>query len=97
MTNSILIDADLLLLKLQEDLPSFVQTYIEKKRKHIQATRKYALKDPSRTRGYANDYYNRNKDNPEFRQKMRERALNYYYNKKSKNQLNNNIHSIPSN
>ena len=75
-------DKNSILIKIQEDLPSFVSTYIEKKQKHTLATRKYALKDPTRTRGYAKNYYHKNKNNPDFKQNMRERALKYYYNKK---------------
>ena len=75
-----------LTIEIQENLPAFINKYIENKKKHLQATRKYALNDPARTRAYANAYYNKNKDDPAFKQKVRERALKYYYEKKCKTQ-----------
>jgi hypothetical protein len=61
------------------------------KQRIYQSTRKYALADPERTRSYSRKYYNKNKDDPEFRKKVREQALKSYYKKKEINLANNNI------
>lgn len=68
--------------QIQNNLDGFVKEMVDKKKKHAKITRQYALDNPERTRRYANNYYHRNKDDPEFQQKSRERALNYYNKKK---------------
>jgi IMP dehydrogenase/GMP reductase len=76
--------------QIQNNLDGFIKDMIDKKKKHAKITRQYALDNPERTRRYANNYYHRNKDDPEFQQKARERALNYYNKKKHAKEVEKN-------
>ena len=60
-----------------------IEKYNDLKRRIYLSTRKYALADPERTKAYSRKYYNKNKDDPEFRIKQREYAKKSYYKKKN--------------
>jgi hypothetical protein len=63
----------------------------EKYKRHLEnvkkANKKYREKNKDYFSEYQRNYYHKNKDNPEYMQKQREKALKAYYNRKLRKQM----------